>query len=107
MPQLIHWSDKARADVRAIDRDTALDLLKSLARFVETAAGDVKQLHGFNPPRYRLRLGDWRVVRNRGGGAIEYRSRPRQESQGGLPVSERVISLPVVLLQARGKMHDR
>jgi len=72
MPQRIHWSDQARADVRAIDRETALHLLKALARFVETASGDVTQLHGFNPPRYRLRIGEWRVVfRNRGGGAVE------------------------------------
>ena len=72
MNKLIHWSDEARADVRAINRDTALRLLKSLARFLETGAGDIKQLHGFNPPRYRLRFGDWRIVfRKRGDDAIE------------------------------------
>ena len=46
MNKLIHWSDEARADVRAINRDTALRLLKSLARFLETGVGDIKQLHG-------------------------------------------------------------
>lgn len=45
-----------------IDRDTALGLLKSLARFLKTEAGNVKQLHGFDPPQYRLRIGDWRVI---------------------------------------------
>lgn len=72
MNKIIHWSDEARADVRAIDRDTALRLLKSLTRFVETDAGDVKQLQGFHPPRFRLRMGDWRIVfRKRGDDAIE------------------------------------
>jgi len=32
----------------------------------------VKQLHGFQPPRYRLRVGDWRLTfRKRGNNAIE------------------------------------
>lgn len=72
MSKNIHWSEEARADVRAIDRGAALQLLKGLARFLETGTGDVKQLRGFEPPRYRLRLGDWRVVfRKRGGEVIE------------------------------------
>ena len=43
------FSDEARADIRAIDRETALRLLKALARFLETDAGNVKQLEGFDP----------------------------------------------------------
>ena len=42
------FSDEARADIRAIDRETALRLLKALARFLETDAGNVKQLEGFD-----------------------------------------------------------
>jgi mRNA-degrading endonuclease RelE of RelBE toxin-antitoxin system len=43
-----------------------------VARFVETNVGDVKQLRGINPPRYRLRVGDWRIAfRKRGDDAIE------------------------------------
>lgn len=72
MPQLIRWSDEARADVRAIDRETALQILKAIARFMDTGVGDALQFHGFDPPRYRLRIGDWRVVfRHLGGGAIQ------------------------------------
>jgi mRNA interferase RelE/StbE len=56
------FSEEARADVRAIDRETALRLLKALARFLETDAGNVKRLQGFDPPQYRLRVGDWRLL---------------------------------------------
>jgi len=61
MEKLI-WSDEARARLRAIDQETALRLLKGLSRFLKTDAGDVKQLQGFHPPRYRLRIGDWRLI---------------------------------------------
>jgi mRNA interferase RelE/StbE len=61
MARKIAWTDQARADVRAIDRDTAIDLLHGLARFVSTEEGDVKRLQGIEPPEFRLRLGDYRV----------------------------------------------
>ena len=56
MPQRVIFSIEARADLRAIDRETALRLLEALARFLVTDIGDVKQLEGFDPPRYRLRI---------------------------------------------------
>src|SRR5450432_222423 len=31
-------------------------------RFLETDAGNVKQLQGIDPPQYRLRIGDWRFI---------------------------------------------
>ena len=46
MAQRVIFSDESRADIRAIDRETALRLLKALARFLETDAGNVKQLEG-------------------------------------------------------------
>ena len=58
MPQRVIFSIEARADIRAIDRETALRLLKALARFLLSDTGNVKQLEGFDPPRYRLRIGD-------------------------------------------------
>jgi len=82
MARRVVFSVEARADLRAIDRDTALRLLKALARFLETDAGNVKQLEGFDPPRYRLRMGDWRVLFRKGDGdAIEIvRVRNRREA---------------------------
>jgi mRNA interferase RelE/StbE len=71
MAKKITWTDQARADVRAIDRDTAIDLLHGLARFVATEEGDVKRLQGIGPPEFRLRLGDYRVRFNDLGESIE------------------------------------
>ncbi len=80
------WSDEARAEVRAIDRDTALRLLKSLGRFLKTNAGNVKQLAGYDPPLFRLRSGAWRLIyRQHGEDAIEVvRVRNRREAYRNL-----------------------
>ena len=79
------WSPEARADLRAIDRDTALRLLKSLDRFLKTDAGNVKQLEGFDPPLFRLRVGAWRIIyRRKSDDAIEVvRVRNRSEAVKG------------------------
>ncbi len=72
MTKRVLWSAEARADLRAIDRETALRLLKSLDRFLKTDAGDAKQLEGFDPPLFRLRLGAWRVIyRKQGDDGVE------------------------------------
>ena len=54
------WSDEARADLRAIDRQTALDILHCTDRYLATRNGDVKKL---KPPQtgFRLRCGDYRL----------------------------------------------
>jgi mRNA-degrading endonuclease RelE of RelBE toxin-antitoxin system len=82
MAKRVIFSAEARADVQAIDRETALRLLKALARFLETDAGDVKRLEGFDPPQYRLRVGDWRYIfRKSGDDSIEIiRVRNRKEA---------------------------
>jgi hypothetical protein len=71
MAKQVVFSDEARGDVRAIDRETALRLLIALARYLETDAGDVKQL-----------VGDWRLIfRKRGDDSIEIlRVRNRREA---------------------------
>lgn len=76
------FSADARADIRAIDRDTAMRLLEGLARYLQTESGNAKQLHGFDPPQYRLRIGAWRVIFRRiGVDAIEVvRVRNRREA---------------------------
>ena len=61
------WTDQAKADLRAIDQQPALQVLKTLARYVKTGIGNTKQLQGFSPPLFRLRAQDYRVFfRDRG-----------------------------------------
>jgi mRNA-degrading endonuclease RelE of RelBE toxin-antitoxin system len=54
------WSPEARTDLRAIDRDTALQILHCIGRYLTNRTGDVKKL---KPPLtgFRLRCGDHRV----------------------------------------------
>jgi mRNA interferase RelE/StbE len=52
----IIWTDPAKADVRRIDRDTAMRILAALDRFARTGEGDVKSLQ-----ELRLRIADYRL----------------------------------------------
>jgi mRNA-degrading endonuclease RelE of RelBE toxin-antitoxin system len=54
------WSPEARADLRAIDRESALQILYCVDRYSVSRSGDVKRL---KPPLtgFRLRCGDYRV----------------------------------------------
>jgi len=56
----VEWPEEARADVRRIDRATAMQILYCFGRYLKTGVGDVKKL---KPPRtdFRLRCGDYRV----------------------------------------------
>jgi mRNA-degrading endonuclease RelE of RelBE toxin-antitoxin system len=62
------WSPQACADLRAIDRDTALQILHCLDRYLLHREGDVKNL---KPPRtgFRLRCGDYRLFFDLAGSA--------------------------------------
>jgi mRNA-degrading endonuclease RelE of RelBE toxin-antitoxin system len=46
-------------------------LAGAILRFAQTGAGSVKALHGFHPPQFRLRVGDWRVRFHDHGDSIE------------------------------------
>jgi mRNA interferase RelE/StbE len=54
------FSEPARADVRRLDRDTAMRIFTALHRFAETGQGDVKRLKG-EGGELRLRVGDYRL----------------------------------------------
>ncbi|MHB1959470.1 MAG: type II toxin-antitoxin system RelE family toxin [Acidobacteriaceae bacterium] len=56
----ILWSPEARADLRAIDRQTALDILHCVDRYISTRNGDVKKLKS-PQTGFRLRCGDYRL----------------------------------------------
>ncbi|HKI11095.1 MAG TPA: type II toxin-antitoxin system RelE/ParE family toxin [Candidatus Acidoferrum sp.] len=56
----IAWSERARADIRRLDRSAAMRVFEALLRFAETDEGDIKKLQG-DPGELRLRVGDYRV----------------------------------------------
>jgi mRNA-degrading endonuclease RelE of RelBE toxin-antitoxin system len=57
---VVIWSPEARADLRAIERETAMQILHCIDRYLASRTGDVKKL---KPPLagFRLRCGDYRV----------------------------------------------
>ena len=59
--KLVIWSPIAQADLRAIDRETAIRILEAIDHYLTTGIGDVIKLQ---PPRteFRLRVGDYRVI---------------------------------------------
>ena len=56
----IAWTEQARADVRSVDKATAMRILHTLHRFAESGTGDVKALQG-DIEELRLRAGDYRL----------------------------------------------
>jgi mRNA interferase RelE/StbE len=54
------WEPAARADLRKLDRETAMRILLTLTRYGETGEGDVKMLTD-RDGLYRLRVGKWRI----------------------------------------------
>jgi mRNA interferase RelE/StbE len=56
------WSNVARADLRRIDQTQAMEILLALTEFAKTGTGDVERLKNGPEPRFRLRVGDYRVL---------------------------------------------
>jgi mRNA-degrading endonuclease RelE of RelBE toxin-antitoxin system len=56
----IDWSLQARADLRAIDREIAMQILHCIDDYISRRVGNVKKLK--HPETgFRLRCGTWRV----------------------------------------------
>jgi len=61
MAKRIVWTDQAQADVRGIEQPIAIQILKTLGRYVLTGEGATKQLKGVWPPLIRLRSQNHRI----------------------------------------------
>lgn len=68
------WAPSARADLRRLDRETAMRVLLALTRYAETGEGDVKALEGRFTGTHQLRVGDWRMRFKRAQGGVIHRS---------------------------------
>lgn len=47
----IEWLDEAQADVRGLDRPSAMRVFEGILHYAESGAGDVEPLHGEMPER--------------------------------------------------------
>jgi mRNA-degrading endonuclease RelE of RelBE toxin-antitoxin system len=56
------WPDSARAELRAIDRDSAMRILRALTLYARTGEGDLKALSGPWEGCFRLRVGEYRII---------------------------------------------
>ena len=54
------WTSQSKAQLRAVDTESALRILHAIDDYLDDGGGDVKKL---SPPRHelRLRVGDYRV----------------------------------------------
>lgn len=67
MVKRIVWTEQAKTDVRAVAQPIALQILKTLARYVQSGEGNTKQLRDTDPPLLRLRAQNHRILfRDRG-----------------------------------------
>lgn len=57
----IEWTRSADRDLRRLDRQTEQRVVTAITRLAETGQGNVLPLVGY-PGRWRLRVGDWRVL---------------------------------------------
>ena len=55
----IQWTDEARADIRALDRTTAMQVFDGLYHYAVTGVGDVKALQGQHAGK--AAVADWRL----------------------------------------------
>ena len=53
MAKGVVFTDQAKADLRAIPQPIALQILKTVARFLQSEEGNVKRLQDIEPPLYR------------------------------------------------------
>ncbi len=67
MAKRIVWTGQGKADIRGIEQPVALQILKTLGRYLLSGEGSTKQLKGVTAPLIRLRAQNHRVFfRDRG-----------------------------------------
>ena len=58
----VDWTRQANSDQRGLSRRNADRINVAVRRLATADYGDAERLKGIDPPRYRLRVGDWRVM---------------------------------------------
>ena len=61
MSRRVEWTDRARKDLKRLDRRTRERIVAAVDEFARTGRGDVRRLQSAKDEVYRLRVGDWRI----------------------------------------------
>lgn len=61
MTRTIEWRPRALKDLDRLDREVNRRVRGAIERLA-AGEGDVRHLAGIDPPLFRLRVGDWRVL---------------------------------------------
>lgn len=61
MARSVNWTRSARTDLRRLSRRDSDRVERAVERLAVSGEGNIERLRGFDPPEYRLRVGDWRV----------------------------------------------
>ena len=100
-PLQIEWTKQADAGLAKLERRVRQRVKSAVRQFADTGHGRIKRLGGFAARRFRLRVGEWRVLFRRETGAIHiHRVLHRREAHRksswighGLPVEEGIHAL--------------
>ncbi len=80
MTRTIKWSPRGRRDLDDLDREVNRRVRVAIERLAG-GEGDVRRLTGIDPPLFRLRAGNWRVLfRHDGEGIVILRVLPRDKA---------------------------
>ena len=71
MAKGVAFTDQAKSDLRSISQPVALQILRTLTRFLESEEGNVKKIEEVEPPLCRLRTQAHRVMFRDYGDRIE------------------------------------
>jgi mRNA-degrading endonuclease RelE of RelBE toxin-antitoxin system len=58
----VRWHAQALRDLRRLSTPNLRRVSEAIDALADTEAGDTKRLTGYTPPRFRLRVGDVRVL---------------------------------------------
>jgi mRNA-degrading endonuclease RelE of RelBE toxin-antitoxin system len=63
---IVRWTSRAIKDLKKTTREDRKKIESAVDEFADSGTGDMRHLVDSNPPRYRLRVGSWRVIFIRG-----------------------------------------
>jgi len=59
---IVRWTSRAIKDLKKTTREDRKKIESAIDEFADEGTGDIRHLVDSNPPRYRLRVGTWRVI---------------------------------------------